>query len=50
MKAKPQVAAFLAYYLNVVGEEVTQVGYFPASEEAIDQARATWLSAMAGTY
>jgi phosphate transport system substrate-binding protein len=50
MKAKPQVAAFLAYYLNVVGEEVTRVGYFPASEEALDQARATWLAAMAGTY
>jgi phosphate transport system substrate-binding protein len=50
MKDKPQVAAFLAYYLNVVNEEVTQVGYFPASEEAMAEARATWLSAMAGTY
>jgi phosphate transport system substrate-binding protein len=50
MKKKPQVAAFLAYYLNVVNDEVTRVGYFPASEEALQQARATWLAAMDGAY
>ena len=50
MKEKPQVAAFINFYLTYVTEEVTSVGYFPASEEALSQGRASWLEAMEGTY
>jgi phosphate transport system substrate-binding protein len=50
MKEKPQVAAFINFYLTYVNEEVTKVGYFPASDEALETARASWLEAMKGTY
>jgi phosphate transport system substrate-binding protein len=48
MQAKPQVAAFINFYLTYVIEEVFSVGYFPASEAALEQARASWLAAMGG--
>ena len=35
MAEKPQVAAFINYYLTYVSEEITEVGYFPASEAAL---------------
>ena len=47
MQEKPQVAAFVNFYLTYVNEEVVEVGYFPASTEALDQARQNWLSATA---
>ena len=50
MRSKPQVAAFIDFYLSYVNEEVIKVGYFPASEEAIDKGRKLWLEAMQGTY
>jgi phosphate transport system substrate-binding protein len=46
MKAKPQVAAFLNFYLTYVNEEVTDVGYFPAPKAALDAAKQAWLEAM----
>jgi phosphate binding protein len=46
MKAKPQVAAFINYYLTYVNDEILEVGYFPASEEALQQAMQNWLDAM----
>jgi len=46
MQSKPQVAAFINFYLTYVNEEVQRVGYFPASGEALDEARAAWLTAM----
>jgi phosphate transport system substrate-binding protein len=45
MTEKPQVAAFINYYLTYVSEEITDVGYFPASEAALDVARQNWLAA-----
>lgn len=36
MAAKPQVAAFIHFYLSFVNEEIVDVGYFPASEAAFD--------------
>ena len=48
MKEKPQVAAFINFYLTYVNEEITEVGYFPASDEALNQAKQNWLDAMAG--
>lgn len=46
MAAKPQVAAFINFYLTYVNEEVVDVGYFPASAEALDTAMQNWLDAM----
>lgn len=46
MNEKPQVAAFINFYLTFVNEEVLRVGYFPASESALEQARQNWLTAM----
>jgi phosphate binding protein len=46
MTEKPQVAAFINFYLSFVNEEVSDVGYFPASEAALDQAKQNWLDAM----
>lgn len=46
MKEKPQVAAFINFYLTYVNEEVLDVGYFPASEDALMQAKQNWLNAM----
>ncbi len=46
MQNKPQVAAFLNYFLTYVNEEILDVGYFPASQEALDAAKQAWLKAM----
>jgi phosphate transport system substrate-binding protein len=46
MQEKPQVAAFINFYLTFVNEEVLDVGYFPASEAALNAARTRWLEAM----
>ncbi len=46
MRDKPQVAAFINYFLTHVNEEILDVGYFPASEEALNLAKKTWLNAM----
>lgn len=50
MRSKPQVAAFIDFYLSYVNEEVIKVGYFPASEADIDTGRKLWLEAMQGAY
>jgi phosphate binding protein len=47
MKSRPQVAAFISFFLTYVNEEITDIGYFPASAAALDQARQAWLAAMA---
>jgi hypothetical protein len=46
MQEKPQVADFINFYLTFVNEEVIDVGYFPASEDALNQARTNWLVGM----
>jgi len=45
MKAKPQVAAFINYYLTNVNDVIEEVGYFPASEEALKAAMQNWMDA-----
>jgi hypothetical protein len=35
MQSKPQVAAFINFYLTNVNEIITEVGYFPASGAAL---------------
>jgi len=46
MQEKPQVAAFVNYYLTYVGDEIVDVGYFPLSAEALDASKQAWLDAM----
>jgi phosphate transport system substrate-binding protein len=46
MQSKPQVAAFINFYLTNVNDEIINVGYFPASAEALDTAKQNWLDAM----
>jgi len=45
MEEKPQVAAFINFYLTNVNEEIEAVGYFPASEDALNEARQNFLTA-----
>ena len=46
MQEKPQVAAFINYYLANVNKVVLKVGYFPASDAALEEARKAWLQAV----
>ncbi|MGH2582988.1 MAG: PstS family phosphate ABC transporter substrate-binding protein [Anaerolineales bacterium] len=46
MNTKPQVAAFIHFYLSFVNEEVIDVGYFPAPEEALQEAWDKFYAAM----
>jgi phosphate transport system substrate-binding protein len=46
IKDKPQVAAFIHFYLTEVNNEILSVGYFPASQALLDEALATWESAL----
>jgi len=46
MEEKPQVAEFINYYLTYVNEEVIEAGYFPASVEALNNAKKAWMEAM----
>ena len=46
MQEKPQVAGFLNFVLTYVNEEIVDVGYFPANEQVLDNARQGWLDAM----
>jgi phosphate transport system substrate-binding protein len=50
MREKPQVAAFLAFYLSYVNEEIRSVGYFPAEAAALQKAKQAWLDALKGAY
>ena len=45
MKEKPQVAAFINFYLTYVNEEVVSVGYFAANESDLEAAMQAWLEA-----
>ena len=46
MKEKPQVASFIKFYLENVNNEIDSVGYFPASQAALDEALQTWNEAV----
>jgi phosphate transport system substrate-binding protein len=46
MKAKPQVAAFVYFYLTNVNNEITDVGYFPVSDAKLQEGLATWEAAL----
>ncbi|MFT3890828.1 MAG: hypothetical protein QM730_04270 [Anaerolineales bacterium] len=46
MQEKPQVAAFIHFFLTDVNNEIDSVGYFPASQSALDEALAAWNAAV----
>ena len=48
MAEKPQVNAFISFYLSNVNDEVIDVGYFPASPDAMNAAKQAFLDAMMG--
>jgi len=50
MRDKPQVAAFIDFYLTYVNEEIRKVGYFPADQTALKKAKQAWIAAMTGYY
>ncbi|MCY4409819.1 MAG: protein sphX, partial [Caldilineaceae bacterium] len=43
---KPQVAAFINFYLTYVNEEIERVGYFPAESSVLEAARQSLLIAI----
>jgi len=47
---KPQVAAFLTYYLTYVNDVISKVGYFPAPAEALRASKSVLAAAMKGRY
>ena len=48
LQAKPQVAAFINFFLSYVNEEIVSVGYFPANQEALQVSAQNWLAAAGG--
>jgi phosphate transport system substrate-binding protein len=46
MQEKSQVASFINFYLTYVNDEIVDVGYFPASTEALNASKQAWLDAM----
>jgi phosphate transport system substrate-binding protein len=46
MQEKPQVAAFLYFYLTHVNDEIVSVGYFPAPAADLEASLAVWMTAM----
>ena len=45
MQEKPQVAAFILFYLENVGDEILDVGYFPVSDAKLQEGLDAWDSA-----
>jgi phosphate transport system substrate-binding protein len=46
MMEKPQVAAFIYFFITRVNDEIIDVGYFPASDSTLAEALATWQAAV----
>ena len=46
LQSKPQVAAFINFFLTYVNDEILDVGYFPASDAALEEAMLFWLDAV----
>lgn len=45
MREGAQVKDFISYYLGLVSDVIVDVGYFPASRGALNEARSQWLRA-----
>lgn len=46
LKEKPQVAAFILFYLENVGNEILDVGYFPVSDTKLQEGLDAWQTAI----
>jgi len=46
LKSKPQVAGYINFFLTYVNDEIQNIGYFPASQAALDEARQSLLDAL----
>jgi phosphate transport system substrate-binding protein len=46
MQEKPQVASFILFYLENVGNEILDVGYFPISDAKLQEGLDAWHSAV----
>lgn len=46
MAEKPQIASFISFYLNRVNEVIGEVGYFPASDDALNTAKQALMDAV----
>lgn len=46
LQEKPQVAAFVNYYLTNAPEVVSEVGYFPVGTDVLNASKSAWLDAM----
>jgi phosphate binding protein len=46
MAEKPQVAAFIAFYLSQLDDNILDVGYFPAPKSAVYSAWGAWYAAL----
>jgi len=46
MQEKPQVAAFIYFYITNVADEILDVGYFPVSESKAEENLDAWNSAL----
>ena len=46
MAEKPQVGAFISFYLSNVNDQIVEVGYFPASATALNAAKQGYLDAV----
>ncbi|MDX1663091.1 MAG: PstS family phosphate ABC transporter substrate-binding protein [Candidatus Promineifilaceae bacterium] len=46
MQSKPQVAAYINYFLTNVNDVIRDVGYFPSSRDALNASRRAWLNAL----
>ena len=45
LKEKPQVAAFIYFYLSNVDKEISDVGYFPAPDKDLQASMDAWTAA-----
>ena len=43
MREKPQVAAYVNYFLSYANDVIDEAGYFPASEASLNEAKMKWL-------
>jgi phosphate transport system substrate-binding protein len=46
IKEKPQVAAYLYFFLTHVNDEISDVGYFPANDTVLSAAMDAWKEAV----
>jgi len=46
LQTKPQVADFINFYLTFVNDEILDVGYFPASDAALEESVNAWQEAL----